>query len=88
MITTYKLNTSELESTFIDSIRTAYPNRDVEIQVREEEPEFDETEYLNSNPSNRAHLDKAMKEIENGHIISFDTPEQAIQCAKERAAKL
>jgi hypothetical protein len=31
---------------------------------------------------------KAIKNIEEGKIISFDSPEQAIQCAKEQAAKL
>ena len=27
MVTTYKLNTTELEHTFIDSIKTAYPDQ-------------------------------------------------------------
>jgi len=80
MVTTYKLNTSELGNILFDSIRTTYPNQVVEIQVREQ----DETEYLLSTPANREHLEKAIKEEK---LITFETLEQAIQCAQELNAK-
>ena len=84
MVTTYTLNTGELESTFIDSIRTTYPNRVVEIEVREQSDfEYDETEYLMRSPANREHLLKAIKEVEEGKLITFETLEQAIQAAKQ-----
>ena len=83
MVTTYKLNTRELERTFIDSIRTTYPDQVVEIQVREQ----DETEYLLSTPANREHLEKAIKNIEQGKITSFETLEQAVQSVQEHNAK-
>ena len=83
MTTTYKLDTSELESAFIDTIRYTYPNQMVEIEIREQ----DATEYLMSSPANREHLEKAIKNAAEGKVITFETPEQAIQCAKERAAR-
>ena len=54
----------------------------------EDEDDEDATEYLMRSPANRAHLLQAIKNVEEGKIISFDTPEQAIQCAREMAAKL
>ena len=76
MVTTYKLNTIELESDFIDSIRTTYPNKVVEIQVREQ----DETEYLLSSPANRERMERILKEEK---LITFETLEQAIQAVKQ-----
>jgi len=84
MVTTYKLDTRELENTLLDSIRTTYPDQVVEIQVREQ----DETEYLLSTPANREHLERAIKEEQEGKLVSFDTLEQAIQCARELNAKV
>ena len=93
MVTTYKLDTRELEGTFIESIRTTYPNRIVEIQVREQSDikpvdfGYDETEYLMSSPVNRKRLDEAIKNVEEGKLISFATVEEAQKCAEEWAAK-
>jgi hypothetical protein len=50
--------------------------------------EQDETEYLCSSPANRERLEKAIEDVKQGKIISFDTIDQAIQCAQERAAAL
>ena len=48
--------------------------------------EQDETEYLLSSPANRERLEKAIKNVEQGNnIISFETLEDAIQCAEQRA---
>jgi len=82
MVTTYKLNTKDLESTFIDSVRTAYPDQVVEIQIREQ----DETEYLLGAPANRERmakaLAKALYEDEEGNLVTFETLEQAIRAAR------
>ena len=78
MVTTYKLNTTELEHTFIDSIKTAYPGQVVEIQVREQ----DETEHLLGTPANRERMEKILTESAEGKYITFETLEQAIQAAK------
>jgi len=82
MVTTYKLDTRELETTFIDSVRTTYPNQMVEIQVKEQ----DATEYLLSTPANRERMAMALKNIEDGNVISFETLEEAMQ-ATERTNK-
>jgi len=79
MVTTYKLNTKDLASTFIDSVRTAYPDQVVEIQIREE----DETEYLLATPANRERMKKVLREEEEGKLVTFETLEQALQAAKQ-----
>jgi len=79
MVTTYRLNTKELESGFIDSIKTAYPNRIVEIQVREQ----DETEYLLGTPANRQRMEKIIEESAEAKHIAFETLEQAVQAAAQ-----
>ena len=71
MVTTYKLDTRELESTFIDTIRNTYPNQVVEIEVREQ----DATEYLLSNPANRERMERILKEDKEGKLITFETLE-------------
>ncbi len=78
METIYRLNTNELAGTFIDSLRSAYPNQDVEIMVRER----DETEYLLSSAANREHLLKSVEDAKHERNIRyFDTVEDAIACA-------
>ena len=88
MVTTYKLNTRELEGDFVNSIKATYPDQDVEIQVRgQSDIESDETEYLLSSPANRERMERILKEDKEGKLITFETLEQARQCAEEWAAK-
>jgi len=77
MVTTYMLNTTDLESTFIDSVRTAYPDMVVGIQVREQ----NETEYMLGTPANRERMEKILKESAEGKHIAFETLESAAQAA-------
>ena len=73
METVYQLNTSELGSAFINSLKNAYPDQNIKITVREQ----DETEYLLSSPANREHLLKAIKDVEEGkNILYFETLEE------------
>ena len=83
METTYRLNTSELGISFINSVKNAYPDQNVKIFVREQ----DETEYLLSSPANREHLEKAIENVKQGKVITFENAEQAKQRAEELAAK-
>jgi hypothetical protein len=89
MKTTYKLNARDLTPSFVASIQSTYLDRDIEITVREaetspDEDEMDATEYLMQWPENRVRISKAIENIERGeNLVSFETLEQAIQCAKE-----
>ena len=88
METTYKLNARELTSSFLTSIQNLFLDRDIEITVREAETSPDETEYLLQSPANRIRLTKAIENIEQGkNLVSFDSLEQAIQCAEEQTAR-
>ena len=96
----YRLNTKDMGIGFVNSLQAAYPDQDVEIRVREQsdcksgdcnsdDPEWDETEYLLRSPANREHLLNAIKEVAEGkNLITFASAEEAIQCAREHAAKL
>ena len=83
METTYRLNTNELGISFINSLKNAYPDQNVEIFVREQ----GETEYLLSSPANREHLEKSIREVEQGKVITFATLEDAIACAESKIKK-
>jgi len=74
----------ELEDSFIDTIRTTYPNQVVEIEIREQ----DTTEYLLSSPANRKHLMESIKNIEEGkNLTSFETLEDLIKAEEEHNNK-
>ena len=90
----YRLNTKDMGIGFVNSVKVAYPDQDIEITVREQsdiksaDSGFDETEYLLRSPANREHLLNAIKDVAEGkNIITFESAEQAIQCAREQAAK-
>ncbi len=77
MQTTYNLQTSELNTAFITSIKNLYQNKKIEIIISEV---IDETEYLLQNPINKEKLlqavnnveaDKNMKEIDLEQIKSL-----------------
>ena len=81
METVYRLNTKELGTSFIDSIRDAYPNQNIEILVREQ----NETEYLCRSLSNQERLDELIQDVEKGRNIRyFKTLEDAIACAQSK----
>lgn len=69
MITTYKLNSSELSVEWIEKIRQSFPDREIEIRVME----ADATEYLKSDPANEKHLNEAISRVEKQEgLISVD----------------
>ena len=82
MVTTYKLNTRELEISFLDSIKSTYPERDVKIMVWEQ----DETEYLLNNPANRERMERILAETKEGKLVTFNTLDDAMQRAEELTA--
>jgi antitoxin YefM len=70
MFTIYHANADELDAQFLDSVKTAFKHKQVEITVSE----ADETEYLLRSPANRQHLEKALADVASGRNIVV--PEQ------------
>lgn len=70
MSSTYRLKASELDAQFLQSIKTLYGDKEVEIVVYE----MDETEYLLRSPENRRRLLEAIDDVE--HNRNIVTPDQ------------
>ncbi|MBI3194985.1 MAG: hypothetical protein HYZ34_11060 [Ignavibacteriae bacterium] len=70
MTTIYRLNAQELDGSFLESIKQAFQNKNIEIAVSE----TDETEYLLRSPNNRQHLLEAIEDVAQGKNIV--TPDQ------------
>lgn len=75
MTTTYQLEANELDISLIESIKAAYKDKKIEIEVFEI-GEMDTTEYLLSSRANRERLFKAVDDIENGRNILIPDQEQ------------
>ena len=61
----YHLNANELDDQFLESLKVLFGDRRIEIVVSS----VDETEYLMSNPANREHLLRAIKNVEEGRNL-------------------
>jgi len=73
MTTTYRLDVNELSLELINSIKAAFKDKTtIEITVSEA---MDETDYLLSSPANKAHLEKSIKELQEGKGIEFTVEE-------------
>jgi len=73
MTTTYHLNVNEISMKLLDSIKAAFKDSTtVDITVSES---MDETEYLLSSKANREHLERSMKQAEEGDVVVFTLEE-------------
>ncbi len=72
MITTYQMDVNELSIEVLNAIKTAFKNKTINITVSEV---FDETEYLLASKENKAHLEKSIKEAEEGKVVAFTVEE-------------
>ena len=70
MYTIYRLNADELDGKFLESLKSAFGHKQIEIAVSE----ADETDYLLRSPVNREHLLKAVADVDAGR--SLVTPDQ------------
>jgi antitoxin YefM len=57
----YRLNANELDSSFLESLKAAFQNKEIEIVVYES----DETAFLLQNPASRKRLLTAVENIQN-----------------------
>jgi len=72
MTTTYHLNVDELSIELVNSIKAAFKNKTIDITVSEA---MDETEYLLSTKANKEHLEKSVRELEEGKGITMTIEE-------------
>ena len=69
METIFKLKATELDRSFIESVKNLFKDREIEISIK---PTQDETDYLLSTPANRKQLLEAIKEVKkNKNLIRF-----------------
>ncbi len=72
MTTTYRMNVNELTVEVLNSIKSAFTGKEIEITVSEA---LDETEYLLASPANRDELEKSMKQAAEGDVVVFTLEE-------------
>lgn len=75
METVFRIKVSDLNKSFIDSLKLLFKKKTIEISVTDVLEE-DETEFLLKNPINREHLLKAVEDIKNQkNLIRFTAEE-------------
>ena len=74
MYTLYRLNADELSVEFLESLKTLFRHKTIEIVVCEAETaERDETAYLLSNPANRTRLLEAIENVrQQRNLVTVD----------------
>lgn len=69
MHSVYRINTNELDPSFIDALKVTYPDTEIEIVVYK----VDETAYLLASEANKKHLLKAIKNVkEKSNLVEID----------------
>lgn len=63
----FKLSINELDSIFLDRLKTMFPeNSIIEIKISDE---YDATDYLLSTPSNRESLRRSIEQFNDNELI-------------------
>jgi antitoxin YefM len=74
MQSVYRLNANDLDDRFLESLKTLWGDREIEIVISE----VDETSYLMANEANRLRLLKAVSDVKQGEkLIEFNLEESA-----------
>lgn len=68
----YQLKADELDGSFVDAVKAAFKDKEIEIAVYER----DETAYLLRSPANRQHLLRAIADVEESQNIVKADQEQ------------
>ena len=61
----YQLKADDLDQSFVDAVKAAFKDKEIEIAVDER----DETAYLLRSPANREHLLRAIADVEESQNI-------------------
>ena len=70
MYALYRVRTAELDSTFLETLKTLYPDQEIEISVcGASESEEDETAHLLRSPANRERLLAAIENVAAGRDL-------------------
>jgi antitoxin YefM len=74
MYAVYKMRADELDASFLETLRSLFKDREIEIAVSEApERAEDETDYLLKSPANRARLLQAIENVAQGRdVVSVD----------------
>ncbi|MDM8547904.1 hypothetical protein QUF61_15555 [Candidatus Venteria ishoeyi] len=74
MYSIYKMQADELNKDFLDTLKTLFKHKQIEIVISEaEQVEENETNYLLHNANNCEHLMKALENIaQKKNLVSFD----------------
>ena len=74
MYAVYKMRADELDGKFLETLKSLFKDREIEIAVSEApESADDETAYLLESPANRARLLQAIENIAEGrNLVSVD----------------
>nr|WP_293832911.1 hypothetical protein [uncultured Arsenicibacter sp.] len=71
MTTTIHLNEAELDSQFLQAVKTLFKNRDIKVTI--EADDTDTTAYLMSTATNRSRLLEAIQRVDEGqHLTEVD----------------
>ena len=65
MQTSYRLNASDLDENFLESLKTLFQDKEIEIVVYD----VDETAYLSQSETNRQRLLTAIQNVEQGENL-------------------
>jgi antitoxin YefM len=75
MYAVYKLRAEELDQRFLDTLKTQFQDREIEIAVCEvADTAEDETAYLLRSPANRERLLRAIENVDQGRDLKIIDP--------------
>jgi hypothetical protein len=66
MQTTYHINESELNMSFLETVKKLFKDKSLSITIEEA---TDETDYLLSSPKNKKRLLESIQQVKNGETI-------------------
>lgn len=73
MYSVYRLNADDLSIEFLESLKTLFRHKTIEIAVCEAESiEEDETAYLLAHPANRARLLEALENVRQQRLVAVE----------------